>query len=537
MPMDGIVLQRIVNEMEKGLPFKINRITQPSKHEFVFNGFNGKATQLLISTHPNTARIQWTKQKAEMNIQAGHLLSLFRKHLEGGNLVAINQNGFDRILQLQIENRDELGVMQTYYLYLELLGRFANLILTDNTQQIFDCVIRQNDFESKARVLLPGVNYEMPVRSERKSPHDLQESDIAFEMFRQIEGFSPVLSSALSLQLEQGADFDTLKQTLLTSENLYIYEDDFHIIALPQYHTDAKVLPLMEGLDYYFAQRSINQRIAVYTDTINKQIRKELKRERRRLRNLERDLTTAHNAESLKYAGELLYTYAQDLKAGQQSITLQDFEGKTVEIELKEKLNGVKNAQDYFKRYQKAKRSLHHLEREINRAKINIDYYNGILVQIEHASLKDALEIREELIEANILKKQKVNPRKRKKEVNHRVLNLENAQILIGKNNTQNDHITFKVAHKSDLWFHVANAPGSHVILKSTEPNDELIEIAASLAAYFSGNKHSKNIDVNYTQVKNLKKIPGAPKGMVALDKYQTITVNSAERKFLDMLE
>lgn len=537
MPMDGIVLHHIVKEMKKGLPFKINRITQPSKHEFVFNGFNGQSTQLLISTHPNTARMQWTKHRAEMNIQATHLVSLFRKHLEGGNLIDIRQDGFDRILEIVIENRDDLGVMQTYYLYLELLGRFANLILTDKQQQIFDCVIRQNDFESNARVLLPGVTYQRPERTKRKSPYDLELLDVSETMFREIEGFSPALSKAFSLALEKGADFTACKEALLHSEQLYIYEEDFHVVALPQFYTDAKILPLMEGLDYYFEQRSINQRIEGYTDAINRQVRKELKREKRRLRNLNRDLELAHNAESLKLSGELLYTYGQDLKAGHEKVTLQDFEGNPVEIELKVKLNGVQNAQDYFKRYQKAKRSLHHLEREIKKAELNIDYFNTILVQIKHASLKDALEIREELIEAKILKKQKVNPRKRKKEVNHRVLNLENAQILIGKNNTQNDYITFKLAHKKDLWFHVAHAPGSHVVLKTTEVNDELIEIAASLAAYFSGNKNSENIDVNYTEVKNLKKIPGAPKGMVAMDSFKTVTVKTAPVKLLEMLE
>lgn len=541
MNIDGIFLRQIIQTMRKDLPFRINRITQPDQYSLFINGYSQTARKLLISIDPRQNSVHWTKHNPNENLHASPKLMLFRKHLENGWIEDIKQIGTDRTFYFAIQNRNDLGELVNYKLFVELLGRFTNIILCDETMHILEAFRHQSDFESSNRIVLPGQKYELPGDDQKKQIENLTLDRLHPHFYEDFEGVSPLLSKEIIFRVKQGESIEDILKALKESETLFYYPSgQAHVIALTHLLEEPILkVPLIEGLDEIYEKENQLHQISLRKKRIQNQMRRDIKREKKRLTRLQEDLEKAENADIYRQYGDLLYTYMTDLKSGHQEIELLDFEGNKQTIPLKVHLSGKGNAKDYYKRYQKAKRSLDHLDREIKKSKDRLNYFETILSQSEWADLESLDEMIDELEEAHILKKQK-RPiaKKHKKAPSYLEIKMDQYRIFIGRNNKQNEYVSFKIAKKEDLWFHVANAPGSHVVLKTDEDiTDEMIQNAAMLAAHFSKKRLSHKVEVHYLKAKNLEKIKGASAGMVKMKDHHSIIVEIDEKHIQFLLK
>ncbi|CAM2795734.1 Rqc2 family fibronectin-binding protein [Erysipelothrix tonsillarum] len=538
MAIDGVLLNRIVTMMNDDCPVKINKITQPSNHEFMLHCFAGKKMNMFISTHPVFSRVQWTKEKPTAHLDQTHLLTLMRKHLEGGIITQISQYGYDRVIEIHIEHRDNMGVIRPYRLIVELLGKYANIIIVNDENIIIDALKRISPFENTSRAIVSGGLYEYPPQFDKKSFLELAtyQSDEALK--NQFNGISPLLEREIMFRLKSQEPHEII--SLLTeSKTVYLYEHDFHIIELTHLNQSYKEMPIMEGLDAYFRDLQQKDRIKAHTGDLLKLIKRELKRSRAKLPKLYDDYDKAQDSDHLREKGDLLFAFASALPNGHHEITIQDFEGNDVTIDLDPRFTGKDNARRYFKRYQKAKTSLHYLEEQIEKTEARIHYFEQLQTQAEQATVEDAQEISDELISHGIINQKRLRKQtlKKKKKPNYLTINYdEDTTIFVGKNNLQNDYLTFKLARKEDMWFHAANTFGAHVIIKTPELDEPKIRLCAHLAAYYSKARHGSSVEVYYTQAKNIKKIPGANPGLVSLSTQKSIFIDPDENLVLTYL-
>ncbi|WP_159640226.1 NFACT family protein [Erysipelothrix anatis] len=529
MAIDGVLLHRIVTLMDESSPIKINRITQPSNHEFLIHGFAGKKMNLMISTHPVFSRVQWTRSKPTTNIDQTHMLTLMRKHLDGGIITKIEQYGFDRIIEIHVEHRDDMGVIRPYRLIVELLGKYANVIIVDDNGIIVDALKRISPFENTSRAIVSGSTYDYPPQFDKKSFMDLATYDPESALRNQFNGISPLLERELTHRLKT-EDTDTIVQELMTSTTLYVYDNDFHIIPLTHLNKPYQEFPIMEGLDAFFHDLQEQDRIKAQTGDLVKLIRRELKRSKQKLPRLYEDVEKALDSDHLREYGDLLFAFASTLPNGQNEITLEDFSGNPVTIPLDPRYSGKDNARLYFKKYQKAKTSIRYLEEQIDKTEARIHYFEGLQVQVEQASVEDAQEIQEELVSQGIVHQRRLKRRQtqqKKKKPNYTTIVYDDeTTIFVGKNNIQNDAITFKLARKDDMWFHAAYDFGAHVLIKTPELDEQKIRLCAHLAAYFSKSRLGSSVEVHYTQARNIKKIPGGQLGLVSLSTHKSIFID-----------
>ncbi|WZU02951.1 NFACT family protein [Erysipelothrix sp. D19-032] len=484
---------------------------------------------LMISTHPVFSRVQWTRSKPTTNIDQTHMLTLMRKHLDGGIITKIEQYGFDRIIEIHVEHRDDMGVIRPYRLIVELLGKYANVIIVDDNGIIVDALKRISPFENTSRAIVSGSTYDYPPQFDKKSFKDLATYDPESALRNQFNGISPLLERELTHRLKT-EDAEAIVQELMTSTTLYVYDNDFHIIPLTHLNKPYQEFPIMEGLDAFFHDLQEQDRIKAQTGDLVKLIRRELKRSKQKLPRLYEDVEKALDSDHLREYGDLLFAFASTLPNGQNEITLEDFSGNTVTIPLDPRYSGKDNARLYFKKYQKAKTSIRYLEEQINKTEARIHYFEGLQVQVEQASVEDAQEIQEELVSQGIVHQRRIKRRQtqqKKKKPNYTTIVYDDeTTIFVGKNNIQNDAITFKLARKDDMWFHAAYDFGAHVLIKTPELDEQKIRLCAHLAAYFSKSRLGSSVEVHYTQARNIKKIPGGQLGLVSLSTHKSIFID-----------
>lgn len=527
MPVDGILLGQITSNIKDRIPLKINRITQPSQHEYIFQCFSKGRHNLYISTHPRFGRVQFTHLKSSSNIDLTHFLTILRQHVDGGIIQDIEQVGDDRIIIFTVSKRDDMGVIQEVKLILEVFSRYVNLVLIDEDNTIIDASRRMGSFESENRAIVPGATYAYPPSFDKKRLEDLTKEDMVTSIRTQYEGVSPILEKEITHRLKT-QDPRAIVKSIRESNTLFVYDHDFHILELTHLTKPFKTYPLFEGLDTFYKDLLIEERIKAHTGNILKSLNRELKKSNKKLPKLYRELDAAENSDHFKDYGDLLFAYHADGASGLKEVTLNDWENNEVTIPLDVRYNGKENANLYFKRYRKAKNALDHLMHQIEDTENHIEYISRLIAQTKIASVDDAKEIHEELIEMGLIRhnqKKKAQP-KRKKRPQYLVIEYDaNTQIFVGKNNLQNDALTFKVGKKEDLWFHVAATFGAHVLLKTDDVTDEKLDLCANLAAYYSDAKHGSNVEVNYTAIKNIKKIPGATPGTVRFSTHKSVII------------
>ncbi|RGT60418.1 fibronectin/fibrinogen-binding protein [Coprobacillus sp. AF18-15LB] len=534
MAYDGIMMHQVkkslIDTIQSG---RINKIYQISKYELLFQvRANRKNYQLLISSHPMYARVQLTSLTYPTPEAPNPLTMLFRKLLEGGYIKEIEQIDLDRILKITFACHNELGDAIEYILYIEIMGKHSNIILVGKNNKIIDCIKHISPSMNTERFLQPGALYQLPPMVEKLNPFtsDFVEDSQLTKIY---QGMAPILSKEILYRIDQGEDFKEIMKQIDKSQDLYITKindkEYFHVIELTHLQGITTKYALFDGLDLHFNEIDQKERIKQQTSNLLKFIQNEYQKNTTKLKKLKATLEDSENSDDYRIKGDLLYASLHLMQKGMTSVEVDNYYDNTkMKITLDPKLDPKANAQKYYQKYQKAKNSINVLHQQIELTEKEIDYFDSLITAMSQASYYDALEIKEELENEGYLKKKKQRNTIRKKIIPQfqKYLTKDGIEIDIGKNNLQNDYLTFKYAHRYDMWFHAKDMPGSHVIVKAQDLDEYTIRLAAKIAAYYSKGKNSSSVPVNYTLVKTLKKPAGSKPGKVILDNYKTIYID-----------
>jgi Predicted RNA-binding protein homologous to eukaryotic snRNP len=538
MALDGIILNKICQQLQSLQEGRINKIYQVSQTEVLFHiKTRADKAQLLISCHSQFNRICISNHKYPTPEEPSHFIMLLRKHLENGIIIALEQGDLDRYITITIRVRNEIGDIVKRYLFVELMGKYANIILTDENKRILDALKRIPPYENTKRILQPGANYEYPENQNKKNPFQEKSYDISKSFTEQFAGISPLLGKEIEYRINQGESFTEVMALIAQSKTIYIHrnqdKEEYHCIPLTHLALPYREYKIMEAMDILFYQKEERDRIRQQTGDLFKFTRREIKKNKQKLPKLYESLDEAQGYEKWRQFGELLYAYPHLVQKGMHTISLPSFEtNEAVEIPLEEKLDGKQNAKKMFQKYNKLKTGIAYIEDQIQKTEKELEYFQAIEEQLTVADFYDAKEIREELVDYGYLKKKQSKVRKTKKKVklNYEVISYnDTTTIYIGKNNRQNDYLTWHIAKKDDYWFHAKDFHGAHLVVNTSELDEALIRLCAMLASYYSQGRYSSSVPVNYTQVKNLKKIPKSKLGLVSLVQYQTIYIDVDE--------
>lgn len=533
MAIDGILLNRYVLAIKEQLPLKINKISQLSDSEIVFHCFNKKRVLIYTSLHAQTNRLHLMDQLDEKSNVQTNFLMLLKKYCEGAKISDIHQLGFDRVVKMTIDYRNELFEDKHVSIVIELMGKYANMILIDENTKIIDALYRIPPYQNSKRILVPTATYVEVESLNKKSPLDYTgEIEQLLDLY---EGFSPVLAREVTHRIKNGEQYDDIMQQLLTSKHLYVAQEKptiFH--AIPLIHTGLTFdkFELHQGLNQVYKALDHKKRVKDVTSDLEKIIRRELKKAVSKKEKLEKALSSTSDAQIYKEFGDYCFTYASQIPKGASEVTLDSFDQQNqVTIPLDPKLNAIQNGQLYYKKYQKQVSSVPHITNQIEIAQQKIDYFSQLEDQLSYCDVTDALEVKEELAKSGYFYQQKQKKQQKKQKPSYMEIQFdEHTTIYVGKNNIQNDYVTFTCARKKDTWFHTRHHHGAHVVIASDNPLSEShIRAGAMLAAYYSKARHSSSVEVMIASISQIKKIPQAPKGKVAVGQYQSIFIDPDE--------
>lgn len=567
MSFDGIMTRAITHELSHTLQSgRISKIYQPFKTELVFTiRANGANHQLLMSANASFARIHLTNEKYTNPEKPPMFCMLLRKHLEGGIIESIEQIDMERIIEITIRNKDELGDVQSKKLIIEIMGRHSNIMLVDaDSGVILDSIKHVSLSQSSYRTVLPGQLYKRPPEQEKQNPLDLDESAVLKEMdFNQgkldrqlvdrFSGLSPLVAKEI-IDRSGMSNRQTLPQAFLevfssVKDHEYtpqMIEADgkeyFSVIDLHHLNGEQRSFPTISNmLDRFFYGKAERDRVKQQAFDLEKMLRNEYQKNKKKLVKLERTLTDADKAKEYQKYGELLTANLYSVKRGDKKIEVIDYyeeEQPTIEIKLDPLKSPSDNAQAYFKKYNKAKNSVQVVLEQMEQTREDIDYLDQLIQQMESASPRDIEEIREELIEQGYLKRRQKPSKKKKKEEKPQLevyTSSSDLTFYVGKNNKQNDYLTNKFARQDEIWLHTKDIPGSHVVIRSTDPDEQTIIEAATVAAFFSKARQSSSVPVDYTKIRHVKKPNGSKPGFVTYDQQTTVFVTPDEDLVLSL--
>ena len=520
MPIDGFFVHHLVNELSPTVNNSlITKIYQPSKSELVFQIRNNYQNhQLYFNVDFDYPRVYLSGKKYVNPNLPFNFCMLLRKYLERGIIEKIEQVENDRVICLTINSYNEMEDSTSFKLIFELTGRNSNLVLVNSDDIIIDSIRKYPPSDTNSRYIIPKAKYLYP---ESKQINPFNASSDTY--FNELEGCGKDLKNEFIYVNE-------FKSVILRETTPIIYKDKkdfFYCIKL--HHKDNEFTTyksLSEMLDVYFTKVEIQ--INEEANKLYKSVKREIDKRVKKLKKFVDELTSAKEKLQSKDYGVLLQSYLYLIKKGDKSITVNNFldDNKEVTITLDETLDPVENLKQFFKQTKKAENACNQIVKQIQITKEEIEYLEDIFYQIKFLNIKEVEEVKNELINNKILfEKQKKNSNKKVK-IQLASYNIENVEILIGKNNIQNNYLTNKFARPNDYWFHVKDMPGSHVIVRTTELNETIIRFAANLAACFSKGSISSSVPVDYTQVKFLKKIPGVKGYKVTYTNNKTIYID-----------
>lgn len=536
MALDGILLYKAIPGLRSILPARIQKIYQISTTEILFQlHCSAGKQQMLISCHSQYNRILLSHRSYPTPSEPGSFVMLLRKYLEGSIIEKIEQAGLDRWCTFTINRHNEIGDREILRLVVELMGKYANVILVSQQNRIIDAMKRIPPFENNRRTVHPGAEFIPTPPQDKKDPFKDFAVDADKTLTAQYAGFSPFLSKEVEYRMAHGQSFSSVMKEIRDSDRLYIANHDgeavFHCIELTSIGQCVSY-PVFEGFDILYYHKEEKDRIREITGDVFKVVRRELKHQKQKLPRLLKEYDEAKDCDKWRVYGDLLFSYGiQDTK-GMSSITLQDFETEqdTV-IPLDPKLDGVRNARRCYTKYSKLKKGQKYLEEQIAICENEIDYFEGLLEQLTQADFITASEIKDELVKGGYIREKKtVRHRKKKKDndlPNITEFTMKNGvRISFGRNNLQNEALTFKIARRNETWLHAKDYHGAHVVIHTSDPDEETLRTAANIAACFSAGRNSSSVPINWCKVSSLKKIPGAKPGMVQLGSYKTIYID-----------
>ncbi|HEM3667857.1 TPA: NFACT family protein [Streptococcus suis] len=550
MSFDGFFLHHMTAELRANLEGgRIQKINQPFEQEIVLNiRSNRQSHKLLLSAHSVFGRVQLTQSDFTNPKVPNTFTMILRKYLQGAIIEEIRQLDNDRILEFSVSNKDEIGDHIQATLIVEIMGKHSNIILVDKSEQkIIEAIKHVGFSQNSYRTILPGSTYIRPPEMHSLNPYTVSDEKL-FEILSTQE-----LSPKNLQQVFQGLGRDTASELAshLQSDRLKNFRaffdqatqpslTDKSYAALP-FANSPKNQPHFESLssllDFYYQDKAERDRVAQQANELIKRVASELEKNRKKLVKQEQELADTETAELVRQKGELLTTYLHQVPNDQPSVRLDNYyTGQELEIELDVALTPSQNAQRYFKKYQKLKEAVKHLTNLIEETKATIVYLESVDTMLGQASLAEIDEIREELIETGYLKRRHREKIHKRQKPERYLATDRKTIILVGKNNLQNDELTFKMAKKGELWFHAKDIPGSHVVITDNlDPSDEVKTDAAELAAYFSKARHSNLVQVDMIEAKKLHKPTGGKPGFVTYRGQKTLRVTPTEDKIKSM--
>lgn len=547
MSFDGFFLHYLTEELsDKLLNGRIQKVNQPYERELVLGVRNHRQNfKVLISAHPVFGRIQLTDSNFQNPQVPNTFTMIMRKYLQGAVIESFKQIDNDRIIEIGVSNKNEIGDDIKATLIIEIMGKHSNIILVDRNQnKIIESIKHVGFTQNSYRTILPGSTYIEPPKSGAKNPFTIEDEPL-FEIL-QTQDLSPK-----NLQkLFQGLGRDTANQLAerLTTDKLKAFRQFFkqevspHLTqnafsAVPFSDSGQSFEQLSELLDYYYLEKAERDRVSQQASDLIHRVQNELDKNRLKLRKQEAELKATENAEDFRQKGELLTTYLSLVPNNKESVTLDNYyTGEPLTISLDLALSPNQNAQRYFKKYQKLKEAVKHLSGLIEETKQSIHYFESVEYNLSQANLDEIEDIREELVQAGFMKRRSTDKRHKRKKPEQYLASDGKTIILVGRNNLQNEELTFKMAKKGELWFHAKDIPGSHVIIKDNlNPSDEVKTDAAELAAYFSKGRYSNLLQVDMIEAKKLHKPSGAKPGFVTYTGQKTLRVTPEKEKIDQM--
>ena len=547
MSFDGFFLHHMTEELRQELLYgRIQKINQPFEQELVLQIRSKRQNhKLLLSAHPVFSRIQLTRTAFENPVVPTTFIMVMRKYLQGATIENISQIENDRILEISVSNKNEIGDNVAATLIIEIMGKHSNIILMDKASgNIIEAIKHVGFSQNSYRTILPGSSYVTPPQTDKRNPFTISDEKL-FEILHTED------LSARSLQnLFQGLGHDTAAELSrrLTNDKLKTFRAFFANSTqatltsksfTPILFADSqKEFPsLSQLLDAFYQDKAERDRVNQQASELIHRVENELEKNRKKLTKQEQELVATENAEEFRQKGELLTTFLHQVPNNQDQVELDNYyTSEKITIVLDKALTPNQNAQRYFKRYQKLKEAVKHLTGLIEETKETIQYLESVETALSQANLTEITEIREELIQTGFIRRrQREKIQKRKKP--EKYLSTDGQTIiLVGRNNLQNDELTFKMAKKEELWFHAKDIPGSHVVITGNlHPSDDVKTDAAELAAYFSKARLSNLVQVDMIEVKKLNKPTGGKPGFVTYTGQKTLRVTPDEVKIKSM--
>lgn len=570
MSLDGTVVKNLVYEINnRVIDGRIDKIYQNNNDLLINIRAKGQRERLFISIS-GSPRMYFSDEIFDSPQNPPAFCMLLRKHLENNQILEVSQYKMDRIIKILVKSRDELGEYSKKALIIELMGKHSNVILIDDdSKKIIDSLKRINFNLSSVREILPGLTYNPEDISEGLDPcqvdsisdliKDSRENlNIKSFFLKNFTGISPQMCSEIEYRsnidfkrnLSALTDHEIIELDKIFSEifkivrendfsPIKIYREDlfkdFYSIDLESLNDKEKIKveSISSLLEEFYNSKFLRDSLGSKSKELKKLVKKNIEKLNRKLSNQANELNVALNREKFKVYADLISSNFYKIEKGADSVTVENFydEMKEIEIPLDPTLDGPSNAAKYYKKYSKLKNAASFLTEQIEIGKSEISYLESILLNIDFAERPDEIdELYEELEKEEYLKNKKKNNKKKKdSDENYITVKTEDGfDIYVGKNNKQNDYLTHKKAKKNDLWFHVKDAPGSHVILKNNNKdftNNSLLT-AAKLAAKYSSLSKSQNIPVDYTFKMYVKRHPAKKPGLVTYTNYKTINIS-----------
>lgn len=559
MAFDGVVISSVVSQLKSALlGGRIYKIYQPENDELILVIKNQKEThRLLLSAGASLPLIYLTEETKGNPMNAPNFCMLLRKHLNNGRIISIEQPNFERIVNIGIEHLNELGDLCTKHLIIEIMGKHSNIIFVDDTDHIIDSIKHISAQVSSVREVLPGREYFIPPTQEKTSPFSLTptyfEENICKKplpltkaIYTSLTGISPLIAEEICYRA--GLDSNSSTSSLTSDDKLALFsalttvmelikQENFspNIVFRKEEPVEFSSIPLTmygdyetvsydsisEVLESYYAFKSKITRIRQKSADLRKIVSNAIERASKKYDLQLRQLKDTEKRDKYRIYGELINTYGYGLEFGAKSLTcLNYYTNEEITIPLEETLSPQENSKKYFAKYNKLKRTYEALTDLIVETKSELEHLESISNALDIALQEsDLVQLKQELMEYGYMKRRYLGKKKEKiTSKPFHYISSDGFHMYVGKNNYQNEELTFKFANGGDWWFHAKGMAGSHVIVKreqGQELPDRTFEEAGRLAGYYSKGRTAPKVEIDYTERKNLKKPPSAKPGFV----------------------